>query len=338
MPTKKPSAPSSFRPGQSPEGPRRQAHPAAAQSRRERLSLAIRAAGKQPARPHGKLVAAKPVKTAKAGSPPGVQGRRRRPRRRARSRPPPCPPRSKPPAPATLAKLATPASRQAGKYVYYFGDGGADGNGSMKPLLGGKGANLAEMTRIGLPGASRVHDHHRGLHLFLRQQEDLPARAGRADRKGARQDRKVRRQEARRQREPAPALRALRRARFHARHDGHDPQPRHERHDRRDRRREDRQRAFRLRQLPPLPPDVRRRGHGRAEASRRGPRAVRDRDRGDQARRRASSWTATLERRRRSRSSSRRSRTSSRSAPARASRRTRANSSKAPSAPCSARG
>src|SRR6266851_3206391 len=37
------------------------------------------------------------------------------------------------------------------KYVYYFGDGHADGNGKMKPLLGGKGANLAEMTRIGLP-------------------------------------------------------------------------------------------------------------------------------------------------------------------------------------------
>ncbi len=37
------------------------------------------------------------------------------------------------------------------KYVYFFGDGNADGNGSMKPLLGGKGANLAEMTRIGLP-------------------------------------------------------------------------------------------------------------------------------------------------------------------------------------------
>src|SRR5437762_9502414 len=37
------------------------------------------------------------------------------------------------------------------QFVYYFGDGRADGAGSMKPLLGGKGANLAEMTRIGLP-------------------------------------------------------------------------------------------------------------------------------------------------------------------------------------------
>jgi pyruvate,orthophosphate dikinase len=31
------------------------------------------------------------------------------------------------------------------KYVYFFGDGSADGNESMKNLLGGKGANLAEM-------------------------------------------------------------------------------------------------------------------------------------------------------------------------------------------------
>ncbi len=37
------------------------------------------------------------------------------------------------------------------KYVYSFGNKKADGNGSMKPLLGGKGANLAEMSRIGLP-------------------------------------------------------------------------------------------------------------------------------------------------------------------------------------------
>jgi pyruvate,orthophosphate dikinase len=37
------------------------------------------------------------------------------------------------------------------KYVYFFGDNQADGDASMKNLLGGKGANLAEMTRIGLP-------------------------------------------------------------------------------------------------------------------------------------------------------------------------------------------
>ncbi len=37
------------------------------------------------------------------------------------------------------------------KMVYYFGDGKADGIGEMKNLLGGKGANLAEMSAIGVP-------------------------------------------------------------------------------------------------------------------------------------------------------------------------------------------
>ncbi len=40
---------------------------------------------------------------------------------------------------------------KAAKYVYLFGNKKADGDGGMKPLLGGKGANLAEMSRIGLP-------------------------------------------------------------------------------------------------------------------------------------------------------------------------------------------
>ncbi len=37
------------------------------------------------------------------------------------------------------------------KFVYFFGAGKAEGNGEMKEILGGKGAGLAEMTRIGLP-------------------------------------------------------------------------------------------------------------------------------------------------------------------------------------------
>ncbi|HEY3352944.1 MAG TPA: pyruvate, phosphate dikinase [Polyangia bacterium] len=37
------------------------------------------------------------------------------------------------------------------KYVYFFGEGKADGNGTMKELLGGKGAGLAEMTNLGIP-------------------------------------------------------------------------------------------------------------------------------------------------------------------------------------------
>ena len=37
------------------------------------------------------------------------------------------------------------------KFVYSFGDGKSEGDASMKNLLGGKGANLAEMSKMGLP-------------------------------------------------------------------------------------------------------------------------------------------------------------------------------------------
>jgi pyruvate, orthophosphate dikinase len=68
---------------------------------------------------------------------------------------------AKPAAKKSAPKAAKPAAKKTAakktvsnkkvKYVYNWGAGKADGNGSMKPLLGGKGANLAEMTRIGLP-------------------------------------------------------------------------------------------------------------------------------------------------------------------------------------------
>src|SRR5207248_9467911 len=48
-------------------------------------------------------------------------------------------------------KAVRKKKKETPRYVYYFGDGHADGAGTMKPLLGGKGANLHEMTRIGLP-------------------------------------------------------------------------------------------------------------------------------------------------------------------------------------------
>src|SRR5882757_5512874 len=55
--------------------------------------------------------------------------------------------------PPSRAKISTNGAKsgKAHKYVYTWGAAKADGDGSMKPLLGGKGANLAEMTRIGLP-------------------------------------------------------------------------------------------------------------------------------------------------------------------------------------------
>jgi len=42
-------------------------------------------------------------------------------------------------------------SQLATKWVYDFGGGASDGDASMKNLLGGKGANLAEMSKLGLP-------------------------------------------------------------------------------------------------------------------------------------------------------------------------------------------
>jgi pyruvate, orthophosphate dikinase len=48
-------------------------------------------------------------------------------------------------------EIASTAKKTATQYVYFFGNGKADGNGKMKDQLGGKGAGLAEMTNAGLP-------------------------------------------------------------------------------------------------------------------------------------------------------------------------------------------
>jgi pyruvate,orthophosphate dikinase len=49
------------------------------------------------------------------------------------------------------SKKPTVKNQKGKKYVYFFGSGKSDGHGNMKNLLGGKGAGLAEMTRIGIP-------------------------------------------------------------------------------------------------------------------------------------------------------------------------------------------
>src|SRR5271166_4262756 len=56
-----------------------------------------------------------------------------------------------------MSTITTDVEKAAGtighavKYVYFFGDGHAEGHGKMKDELGGKGAGLAEMTNAGLP-------------------------------------------------------------------------------------------------------------------------------------------------------------------------------------------
>jgi pyruvate,orthophosphate dikinase len=47
--------------------------------------------------------------------------------------------------------MAEGSTMSAVRWVYGFGGGAADGDASMKNLLGGKGANLAEMSALGLP-------------------------------------------------------------------------------------------------------------------------------------------------------------------------------------------
>lgn len=47
--------------------------------------------------------------------------------------------------------VKTAAAAKSGKWVYVFGDGKAEGKAGMRELLGGKGANLAEMANLGLP-------------------------------------------------------------------------------------------------------------------------------------------------------------------------------------------
>ena len=49
------------------------------------------------------------------------------------------------------------------KHVYFFGNGKAEGKAEMKEFLGGKGANLAEMTNLGDSRSSRFYHQHRSL-------------------------------------------------------------------------------------------------------------------------------------------------------------------------------
>src|SRR5215213_5522660 len=54
---------------------------------------------------------------------------------------------------AKKAAVRKPAAEavKSGKWVYTFGDGKAEGKADLRDLLGGKGANLAEMANLGLP-------------------------------------------------------------------------------------------------------------------------------------------------------------------------------------------
>ena len=77
-------------------------------------------------------------------------------------------------------RKAKPDTGQAkGKWVYSFGDGRAEGKASLRNLLGGKGAGLAEMANLGLPvppGFTITTDR---LHLLLHVRQTIPERPAR---------------------------------------------------------------------------------------------------------------------------------------------------------------
>ena len=57
-------------------------------------------------------------------------------------------------------------SKNMAKWVYLFEEGNAD----MRNLLGGKGANLAEMTNLG-PDSAGLYRDHGGMHGLLQQRQ-----------------------------------------------------------------------------------------------------------------------------------------------------------------------
>ena len=74
------------------------------------------------------------------------------------------------------ARQGTGAAGAAGpRYVYAFGGGQADGDRSMRDLLGGKGANLAEMTRAGLPVPPGFTISTEACTVYYEQRRRVPA-------------------------------------------------------------------------------------------------------------------------------------------------------------------
>ncbi len=60
------------------------------------------------------------------------------------------------------------------KHVYFFAEGQAEGNSGMKDLLGGKGANLAEMTSIGIPVPPGFTISTRACNRFFELRHEMP--------------------------------------------------------------------------------------------------------------------------------------------------------------------
>src|SRR5439155_1394326 len=61
------------------------------------------------------------------------------------------------------------------KWVYFFGAGKAEGDGSWREVLGGKGAGLAEMTKISLPVPAGFTISTEACDYYYKQDKQFPA-------------------------------------------------------------------------------------------------------------------------------------------------------------------
>ena len=231
-----------------------------------------------------------------------------------------------------ISRRSRARERAMAKWVYSFGGGKAEGRADMSNLLGGKGANLAEMASLGLPVPPGFTITTEVCTYYYDNGQQLSGRAEGRGRGGA--GRRSRRSIGTKfgdAAQPAAGLGPLRRARLDAGHDGHGPQPRPQRRDR--------ARASAKRRATSASPTTATAASSRCTAtscsasSTTSSRRSLEHQEGGHGVQLDTELTADDWQR----AGRRATRRWSRSAPASRSRRTRASSSGAPSAPCSAR-
>ncbi len=165
------------------------------------------------------------------------------------------------------ARKTKSSSTKSVKRVYFFGNGKAEGGAHLKDLLGGKGANLADMTLVPLPvpPGFTITTETCGQYNDLGQK--LPRGLMDEVRANLLKLEKATGKKFGDAEQSAARVRPIRREDLHARHDGHRPEHRPERSGRRGPGQSHRQRTLRLRQLSPAHQHVRRHRHGRGSPS-----------------------------------------------------------------------
>ncbi len=123
------------------------------------------------------------------------------------------------------------AKPKPAKMVYVFAADRTEGGGELQELLGGKGANLAEMASLGLPVPPGFTITTEVCTAYYANGRKLPDGLKAEVEQALARRRQGRRRHASAIGQPAAGLGALGRARLDARHDGHHPQPRPQRRD-----------------------------------------------------------------------------------------------------------